>query len=136
MVIVREDNNLRGRRRGDVAELVAAGVREAMAAGARCKQVEIVLDELASTRHAMARSNPGDLVVICVDQHAAVMAELESYGHQAQPGARRETTRVRQRGAPTRTSPPFPRLNLRSRRVGSSVAATEVSGAVADAGSW
>ena len=60
--------------------------------GARCKQVEIVLDELASIRHAMSRSNPGDLVVICVDQHAAVMAELESYGHQAQPGAHRETS--------------------------------------------
>ena len=91
VVIVREDNNLRGRRRGDVAELVAAGVREAMAAGARCKQLEVVLDELESTRHAMARSNPGDLVVLCVDQHAAVMAQLESYGHQAQAGARRET---------------------------------------------
>ena len=65
-----------------------------MADGARCKQVEIVLDELASTRHAMARSNPGDLVVICVDQHAAVMAELESYGHQAQPGAHRPTSEL------------------------------------------
>jgi cyanophycin synthetase len=89
VVIVREDTALRGRKRGEVAELVASGVRQGMADGARCKQVEIVLDELASTRHAMARSNPGDLVVICVDQHAAVMAELESYGHQAQPGAHR-----------------------------------------------
>ena len=89
VVIVREDTALRGRKRGEVADLVAAGVRQGMADGARCKQVEIVLDELASTRHAMARSNPGDLVVICVDQHAAVMAELESYGHQAQPGAHR-----------------------------------------------
>ena len=89
VVIVREDNALRGRQRGAVAELVAAGVRDAMGDGARCKQVEIVLDELQSTRHAMSFSNPGDLVVICVDQHAAVMAQLESYGHQAQPGAHR-----------------------------------------------
>ncbi len=89
VVIVREDTALRGRQRGEVSTLIAEGVRAAMANGARCKQVEIVLDELASTRHAMARSNPGDLVVICVDQHAAVMAELESYGHQAQPGAHR-----------------------------------------------
>ena len=29
-----------------------------------------------------------DLVVICVEQHAAVMAYLESYGHHAQPRAR------------------------------------------------
>jgi hypothetical protein len=28
--------------------------------------------------------------VICVEQHAAVMAYLESYGHHAQPGARPE----------------------------------------------
>ncbi len=92
VVIVREDDKLRGRQPGEVAELVAGGVREAMAAGARCKQLEIVLDELDSTRHAMARSNPGDLVVLCVDRHAAVMAQLESYGHQAQPGARTDSS--------------------------------------------
>jgi cyanophycin synthetase len=64
-----------------------------MAEGTRCKQVEIVLDELASVRHAMSRSNPGDLVVICVEQHASVMAELEAFGHHAQPGARRDDER-------------------------------------------
>ena len=30
--------------------------------------------------------------MICVDHHAAVMAELESYGHQAQPGAHPATS--------------------------------------------
>jgi cyanophycin synthetase len=90
VVIVREDQNLRARAPGEVAELVASGAQRAMAEGARCKQVEIVLEELASVRHAMSRSNPGDLVVICVEQHAAVMAYLESYGHHAQPGARPE----------------------------------------------
>jgi cyanophycin synthetase len=58
--------------------------------GIRCKQVETVLDELQATRHAITISNAGDLIVICVDQHAAVMAELESYSHQAQPGSRRD----------------------------------------------
>jgi cyanophycin synthetase len=33
------------------------------------------------------------LVVICVEQHAAVMALLESYGHHAQPGARPDDDR-------------------------------------------
>lgn len=28
--------------------------------------------------------------MVCVDQHAAVMSELESYSRQAQPGARRD----------------------------------------------
>jgi len=90
---VREDANLRARAPGEVANLIAAGARQAMADGARCKQVEIVLDELSSVQHAMSRSNPGDLVVICVEQHAAVMAELESFGHHAQPGARPDDDR-------------------------------------------
>ena len=57
VVIVREDDNLRGRARGETAGLVAEGVRQAMADGARCKQVEIVLDEIEAVRHAMARAN-------------------------------------------------------------------------------
>ena len=63
-----------------------------MADGARCKQVEVVLDEIKAVRHAMGRANKGDLVVICVDQHAAVMAELETWSHQAQAGAGAATT--------------------------------------------
>jgi cyanophycin synthetase len=35
----------------------------------------------------MARSNPGDIVVLCVDKHGAVLAELEAMSHQAQAGA-------------------------------------------------
>src|ERR1044072_2308504 len=87
VVIVREDVSLRGRERGEVATLVAEGVRTAMGEGARCKQVEVSLDEIEAVRHAMARANKGDLLVICVDKHAAVMAELENWGPQAQPGA-------------------------------------------------
>jgi cyanophycin synthetase len=90
VVVVREDAQLRGRRPGEVAALVAEGVRSAMQQGARCKQLETVLDEIVATRHAIAHSNPGDLVVLCVDRHAAVMAELESYARQAQPGARED----------------------------------------------
>jgi cyanophycin synthetase len=93
VLIVREDTNLRARGPGEVANLIANGARQAMAEGARCKQVEIILDELASVRHALSRSNPGDLVVICVEQHATVMSELESLGHHAQPGARLEDER-------------------------------------------
>ncbi|WP_375433224.1 cyanophycin synthetase [uncultured Friedmanniella sp.] len=91
VVVVREDAQLRGRVRGEVAGLIAEGARTAMAEGARCRQLETVLDEIDATRHAIARSNSGDLIVICVDQHAVVMSELESYGHQAQPGVSRES---------------------------------------------
>jgi cyanophycin synthetase len=87
VVVVREDVALRGRQRGDIATLVTEGVRTAMAEGARCKQVETVLEEIEAVRHAMSRANPGDLVVVCVDQHAAVMAELETWSSQAQAGS-------------------------------------------------
>ena len=87
VLVVREDLALRGRERGVVAGLVAEGAQARMAEGARCKQVEIVLEEIPAVHHAMARANPGDLVVLCVDKHGDVLAELESMSHQAQAGA-------------------------------------------------
>ena len=87
VVIVREDVALRRRTRGDTARLVEEGVRAAMASGARCRQVETILDEIAAVRHAMSRANAGDLVILCVDQHPAVMNELENWSPMAQAGA-------------------------------------------------
>ncbi|MGJ6981137.1 cyanophycin synthetase [Aestuariimicrobium soli] len=84
-IIVREDAKTRGRAVGETARLTVAGIEEAMAQGARCSGVETVLDELEATRHAMALSSPGDLVVICPDSHRSVMAELETYGNRATP---------------------------------------------------
>ncbi|GAA4355094.1 cyanophycin synthetase [Angustibacter luteus] len=87
VVVVREDANLRRRAPGEAAEMVADGVRARMAQGARCKQVTVVPDELAAVRHCMALANRGDLVVLCADKHAGVLAELEGLAHQAQAGA-------------------------------------------------
>jgi cyanophycin synthetase len=87
VVIVREDDNLRRRQRGETSGLVADGVRKAMSEGARCKQVEVVLEEIDAVRHALSRANAGDLVVICVDQHGRVMSELENWSNQAQAGS-------------------------------------------------
>jgi cyanophycin synthetase len=87
VVIVREDDALRRRERGETSTLVAEGVQKAMSEGARCKQVEVVLEEIDAVRHALSRANPGDLVVICVDQHGRVMSELEQWSNQAQAGS-------------------------------------------------
>ncbi len=87
VIVIREDDRLRGRKAGETAALVADGVRAAMADGARCRQVEIVLDEIDALNHVMARANPGDLVMMCVDKHAAVVTELENRMHSAQAGA-------------------------------------------------
>ena len=87
VIVVREDNRRRGRLPGETAALVADGVRQAMAEGARCRQVEVVLDEVDAVNHVMTRTNPGDLVVMCVDQHAQVLAELENRTKHAQAGS-------------------------------------------------
>ena len=88
VLVVREDENLRRREKGVSAELLAEGVEAAIADGARCQTVVKVLDELEATRDAMSRARPGDLVVLCVDQHAKVVAELEDYTNQAGAGSR------------------------------------------------
>jgi cyanophycin synthetase len=87
VLVVREDVALRGRERGATAELVAEGVRKTMSEGGRCRQLEIIVEEIDAVRHAMARANRGDLVVVCVDKHAEVMAELENWSNRAQAGA-------------------------------------------------
>ncbi|TQJ50902.1 cyanophycin synthetase [Phycicoccus sp. SLBN-51] len=88
VLVVREDERLRGRRRGETAALVAEGARTRMAEeSVRCRQVDVVIDEAEAVRNAMARANPGDVVVLCVDNHAQVLGELEQLTQSAQAGA-------------------------------------------------
>jgi cyanophycin synthetase len=74
-IIVREDKNPRGRRRGETAEHVLEGIRAAQAAGARVQQAEAVLEELEAARVGMRRAKQGDLVVVCADDSTAVYRE-------------------------------------------------------------
>jgi cyanophycin synthetase len=78
VLIVREDRNLRGREPGETAELVAAGVKAEMGRGARCRSLDVVVDEMAATKLALDRANPGDLVVLCADQVESIVDELQS----------------------------------------------------------
>jgi cyanophycin synthetase len=84
-IIVREDANPRGREKGETAEFVMAGIREAMESGARAGSAEIVVDEMEATRKALDRSRPGDLVVLCVDYATEVWKEIESRRSLAHP---------------------------------------------------
>ncbi len=86
-IIVREDERLRGRKPGETAALIVAGVKQSQAAGARVKEVEVVLDEIDATRVGIERANSGDLVVLCVDRARAVWEELQALGKVAQAGA-------------------------------------------------
>jgi cyanophycin synthetase len=84
-VIIREDKNTRGRKRGETGALILEGVHEAMTTGARAGSAEIVTDEMDATRKALDRSRPGDLVVLCVDHATEVYKELESRRSLAAP---------------------------------------------------
>ncbi|HSH21387.1 MAG TPA: cyanophycin synthetase, partial [Candidatus Caenarcaniphilales bacterium] len=85
-IIVREDKNLRGRRPGEAAENVLGGVRQAQSEGARCREVDTVLEELAAVRVGMERAKAGDLVVMCVDDAAAVYRETMAAGRAGRRG--------------------------------------------------
>jgi cyanophycin synthetase len=84
-IIVREDRNLRGRGPGVAATLVADGVRRAKEDGTgRTVRVDKILDELSAVKNALRRANPGDLVVMCVDDSIAVYREaMASAGQRA-----------------------------------------------------
>ena len=84
-VIIREDRNTRGRRRGETATLILEGVQEAIGTGARAGNAEIVVDEMGAARKALDRSRPGDLVVLCVDHATEVFKELEQRRSLAAP---------------------------------------------------
>jgi cyanophycin synthetase len=69
-VMIREDDNLRGRPPGQLAALVVEGVRAAIDCGASCHFVEPVLDEVAAVKAALARAERGNVVVLCVEDAA------------------------------------------------------------------
>ena len=75
-IIIREDRNLRGRTPGATANLVADGVRRAREDGSgRTIRTDKILEELTAVKTALRRANPGDLVVMCVDDSVAVYKE-------------------------------------------------------------
>jgi cyanophycin synthetase len=83
LVVVKEDVKLRGRQPGEVSALLEQGVRDAMAQGARAKEVRAVPMEIDAVRFAVEQATAGDVVAICADQTDAVYTELEALGHSA-----------------------------------------------------
>lgn len=72
-IIIREDDNTRGRARGEIADLLREAV---VGAGKNPEEVEIVLDELEAAQLAVEQSEKGDLVVLLVDKPVKVWEQL------------------------------------------------------------
>ena len=66
--LVIHENRARGKRPGETASIVEQGVRSAMAAGARCSNVEIVLEMVDACDRVLSMLRPGDIAVLCVDR--------------------------------------------------------------------
>jgi len=72
-IVIREDVNPRGRKRGEVAGLL----QEAIAAGGLADgNVQVVLDELEAARAAIGQAQRNDLVILLADRPAAVFEQL------------------------------------------------------------
>jgi cyanophycin synthetase len=78
-IIVREDANLRGRPAGESAANVMAGVADAQREGGRASHSAAILHELDAARAGLAMAAPGDVLVMCVDDAAAVYREAMSH---------------------------------------------------------
>jgi cyanophycin synthetase len=76
-VIVKEDANLRGREPGEVARLIAEGLR---AGGIREECIEVIPDERRAVAHALGMIEENDLVVVLAADVPAVLAEVYSSG--------------------------------------------------------
>jgi cyanophycin synthetase len=73
LLIIKEDNDRRGRPDGSIAQLLWEAAHEA---GMPPDRMITVLDELEATRHALRLAEPDDLVVICADEITAVWKEV------------------------------------------------------------
>jgi len=83
-LIVREDRNLRGRKPGESAELVRAGIEKGMKeTGARCATVKVVLNEQDAASTGIKDAETGDLVMLCSDDITAVYRRIMADAQQS-----------------------------------------------------
>ncbi len=74
-VIVREDDDRRGRRPGEMADLIVAAVRRRNAERA----CTVVLDEREALRHALESMQPAELVVMFYDHLEPLLEVLRAH---------------------------------------------------------
>jgi cyanophycin synthetase len=80
-LIVREDRDLRGRKRGDVAKIVCRAISE-VSPGTEC---EVVLDEIEALRRAVSQMIKGEVVVLFYEKLSPIQKALEEFAAQPVP---------------------------------------------------
>jgi cyanophycin synthetase len=74
-VIIRLDQDLRGRKHHEIVELVRHGI---MAVNPFCK-VEVIKDELQAITHAIRNSRPGQLIVLTTDKIKYAISSVKGF---------------------------------------------------------
>jgi cyanophycin synthetase len=75
-IIVREDNDLRGRERGEIADLISETIRRTKPS----LPLSVVLDETESVNQALQMARSGDTVVLFIDSVDAVIEQVKRAG--------------------------------------------------------
>jgi cyanophycin synthetase len=74
-LLIREDRDLRGRRSGEVVELLCRAVRDEVP----YRECHVVIDEAEALRKALAELTPGEVVVLFYEKFDPVMELLREY---------------------------------------------------------
>jgi cyanophycin synthetase len=75
IIIIKEDDDLRGRAPGETAALLAKG---AMSTGMDKQRLLVVREERTAVQQALSMTQPGDLVVIFYEEIERVLQEVMS----------------------------------------------------------
>lgn len=86
-IIIKEDRDLRGRRRGEVADILLSGIMEG---GNDGKKVQIILDEESALRTAMLQAVRGDVIIVFFEKMEPLIDIINSFDknplHQVRAG--------------------------------------------------
>ncbi len=80
-VIIKEDDDRRGRALGEAAELIRTGVTQA---GSACRW-EVILDETTAIRTALSKAPAGSLVVVFPEKVKRALELLQAHGQSGPP---------------------------------------------------
>ena len=79
VIVIREDRKRRGREIGEVAALIAQGVRDQPQG--RARETTIIVDEIDAAKYALEVANPGDVVAVMGDDMQALADTLMDAAH-------------------------------------------------------